>query len=354
MKFRKIILVVLLVAIIFGGIKAYPYIKLYFSAQQSTINNENRIIFVKTGTNLETLAHLLVENNILKKEQDFLAVAHYKHLDSSKIAAGKYEIEAGETIKNLANGFFINRLGNGNGETPVQVTFNNCRDLYDLAHEVAQFIEADSTSIIEELTQSDVIAHYGFNENTFISLFNPDSYLMYWDSSPEDFVKRMADEYKKFWSDSRKQKAKKQGLSQSEVVTLASIVYKEQSIVKEEWPIIAGLYLNRLHDNMKLESDPTFRYCWGKALEGVQRLTYKHRDIDCPYNTYKNIGLPPGPICTPPKGVIDAVLNPDENEYYFMCAKPGGVGKHNFARTYSQHLRNARKYQSWLNQQGIR
>lgn len=351
---KKIIRIVLLIAIVIIAIKAYPYVKLYLSAQKSTENIETEVVFVKTGTNLHELVNLLVEKKLLKDTVAFIEVSRYKHLDSTNIAAGKYEIEPNTSIKNLANGFFINRLGNGNGEKAIQLVFNNCRDVYDLAGSVAQFIEADSSALIKTLTNPALIAHYGFNENTFISLFMPDTYQMYWDCSPKKFVERMAKEYKKFWNPSRKAKAKKQGLSQSEASTLASIVYKEQSVVKEEWPAIAGLYLNRLHDNWKLESDPTFRYCWGNELEGVQRLTYKHRDIECPYNTYKVLGLPPGPICTPPKGVVNAVLNPDNNDYYFMCAKPGGIGKHNFAHSYAQHLRNARKYQSWLNEQGIR
>jgi UPF0755 protein len=128
---------------------------------------------------------------------------------------------------------------------------------------------------------------------------------------------------------------------------VASIVYSEQSRDTEEWPIIAKLYLNRLNIGMKLQSDPTFKYCWGDELDGVERLLNKHKNIDCPYNTYLYSGLPPGPICVPPAEVVDAVLNPADVNYLFMCGKPGGQG-HNFAVSNSQHERNAAVYRKWL------
>jgi len=351
---KRVVRIVLLVAIVIGGIMAYPYVKLYLNSVENTKNSVSQIIYVKSHASLDDLANLLVENNLIKDAKTFLKIAEYKHLDSTNLASGKYAIAPSTSMRNLVNGFFINRLGNGNAEITTNLTFNNCRDVYQLAGKAARCIEADSLELVHYLTDEKVISHYGFTENTFVALFIPDTYEMYWDCDAKAFVEKMADEYKKFWNDDRKQKAKAQNLSQSAVVTLASIVYKEQSNVAEEWPIIAGLYLNRLRDNWKLESDPTFRFCWGDKLDGVKRLTYEHRNVDCPYNTYKNFGLPPGPICIPPKGVVDAVLSPAKNNYYFMCAKPDGGGKHNFAHTYSQHLANARIYQAWLTKHNIR
>ncbi|MCO4814372.1 MAG: endolytic transglycosylase MltG, partial [Flavobacteriales bacterium] len=171
---------------------------------------------------------------------------------------------------------------------------------------------------------------------------------MYYDTDAQEFVNLMAKEFKAFWNDDRKAKMKVLGFkSPSEVATLASIVYSEQSKYSEEWPIIAKLYLNRLDKGMRLESDPTFKFCWGDKLKGVERLLYVHRDIDCEYNTYKIKGLPPGPIYVVPGSVIDAVLNPAEVDYLFMCGKPGGRG-HNFAVTNAQHERNASVYRKWL------
>jgi UPF0755 protein len=172
---------------------------------------------------------------------------------------------------------------------------------------------------------------------------------MYFDTDEKTFVQRMADEFKRFWNDERLGKLKEVGLKHpSEAVTLASIVYSEQGRNKSEWPIIAGLYLNRIQQGIKLQSDPTFKFCWGDQLKGVQRLLNVHRDIDCLYNTYKIMGLPPGPICIPPTEVVDAVLNRDPNNYIFMMAKADYSGLHDFSVEYSKHKMYAEKYQRWL------
>ena len=180
-------------------------------------------------------------------------------------------------------------------------------------------------------------------------MFLPNTYEMYYDTDEDEFLNRMAKEFKNYWTDSRKSQMKNIGLeSPSQVVTLASIVYSEQSIVSEEWPIIAGLYLNRIHDGMRLQSDPTFKFCWGDKLKGVQRLLNIHREIDCEYNTYKIKGLPPGPICLPSTAVVDAVLNRAKHGYVYMCAKADYSHKHNFAVSGEEHMRNAKVFQRWL------
>ena len=180
-------------------------------------------------------------------------------------------------------------------------------------------------------------------------MFLPNTYKMYYDTDQKEFIERMSNEFKSFWSVERLSKLKKIGLRKpSEAVTLASVVYSEQGRVSEEWPVIAGLYLNRINQGIKLQSDPTFKFCWGDKLDGVQRLLNVHRDIDCPYNTYKINGLPPGPICIPPTEVVDAVLNRDDNNYIFMMAKPDYSGRHDFTVDYSDHERLAKIYQNWL------
>jgi UPF0755 protein len=183
-------------------------------------------------------------------------------------------------------------------------------------------------------------------------MFLPNTYKMYYDTDEKQFIERMSGEFKKFWTEDRMSKLKKVGLKKpSEAVTLASVVYSEQGRVPEEWPIIAGLYLNRINQGIKLQSDPTFKFCWGDKLDGVQRLLNVHRDIDCPYNTYKINGLPPGPICIPPTEVVDAVLNRDKNNYIFMMAKPDYTGRHDFRVEYADHEKLAKIYQNWLAQE---
>jgi UPF0755 protein len=354
MRKSGLVFILILILLIAAAWVVYPYARLYFASKENTNNTEEVVCFVPTGTTLEQLEELLVNQGVLESGAVFRELANYKELTSDKIAAGKYVISPEYPITHLINGFKLNALGNGNAEVEVDVTFNHCRDIYDLAGKVARHIEADSTTLANYLSNKEVRQALGFSEETFPALFIPDTYRFYWDTEAEEFVERMAAEFKAFWTEKRKAKAAALKLTQSQVVTLASIVYKEQGLVPEEWPVIAGLYLNRLRNNWRLESDPTFRFCWGRKLDGVQRLTYEHRDIDCPYNTYKRFGLPPGPICIPPAAVVDAVLNPANHNYFFMCAKPGGENKHNFAHSYNDHLRNAKVYQNWLTSRNIK
>lgn len=322
----------------------------YFDGNKSTINTSQKSIYVSSGTTLSELVQQLIDEKIIEDKESFMSVAEYKNITDDKIGAGKYDISKNTEIKTLINGFTSNRLGNGNKEVEVQVTFNNCQDINDIASKVSSQIEMDSAAFVNYILSDSVLNKYGFSKERIIALFLPNTYNFYWDTDEKQFVDKMASQFKRFWTPERLEKLKKQGLnSQSDAVTLASIVYKEQDKYPEEWKTIAGLYLNRLENNWKLQSDPTFRFCWGDELDGVERLTYLHRDIDCPYNTYKYEGLPPGPICVPPAEVVDAVLNAEDNDYFFMCAKPKGDGLHNFARTNAEHVRNARKFQNWLN-----
>lgn len=330
-------------------------LNLYFDKEKTTENNSEVSFFIESNPNLDTVFIRLKNEGIVSETDALHRIADYKKLSSDKIAGGKYVIAPGTKLSDLLNGITLNSLENGNQEVEVRVTFNNCRYIADLAGKVGAQLECDSLELVTYILADSTLKKYGFTEETIPALFLPNTYNMFWDTDAPTFVKRMAAEFKSFWNSTRKEKIAKIGLkSQSEVVTLASIVYKEQDKHKEEWPIIAGLYLNRLQNGWKLQSDPTFRFCWGKELDGIQRLTYAHREIDCPYNTYLYAGLPPGPIYITPAGVIDAVLNPTKNNYFYMCAKPEGDGLHNFANSLREHNNNARRYQNWLNKNRIK
>lgn len=340
---------------IIGFLSSCDSIGLYFDGGKSTINDEPKDFFLPTGSSLQALVDFLLVAEIIDDAAALLHVAEYKELDENRIAAGYYRIEPQTNFKTLLNGFTKNSRGNGNAEKEVNVVFNNCRDIYQLAGKVAKHIEVDSVSLVHYILSDSILKRYGFSPERMPALFLPDTYRMYWDTDEVQFVERMAAEFKSFWTDERKARLEKVGLkNQSDAVTLASIIYKEQDKHNEEWPVIARLYLNRIKIGWPLQSDPTFRFCWGDQLDGVKRLGYEHRDIDCPYNTYKISGLPPGPICIPPAGVIDAVLYPSENKYMFMCAKPGGEGLHNFAVSYAEHQRNSAEFNKWMDRQGIR
>ena len=349
MSFKTVVFVCCILFMCFGC----DSIALYFDGSKTSVNENDQVVFVPTGVTLDELADLLIDSGIIDNKEAFVAVGDYKNLSTNRLAAGKYSITPKTDFKTLLNGFTINSLGNGNAEKEVDVTFNNCKDIPQLAGKVAKHIEADSAVIASYILSDSILNKYGFSAEQIAALFLPNTYRMYWDTDAASFAERMAKEFKAFWTDERTAKLTSVGLrSQSDAVTLASIVYKEQDKHKEEWPIIARLYLNRIKAGWPLQSDPTFRFCWGESLDGVERLTYEHRAIDCPYNTYIYAGLPPGPICIPPSGVVDAVLNPADNDYMFMCAKPKGDGLHNFTKSLTQHNKNARDFQNWLDSIG--
>ncbi|MCK9255795.1 MAG: endolytic transglycosylase MltG, partial [Bacteroidales bacterium] len=204
---------------------------------------------------------------------------------------------------------------------------------------------------VKLLKSQDLAKKYGFNENTFLAMFIPNSYEFYWNTSAEQFVERMAKEYKNFWTEERKQKAANLGFSQSEVSTLASIVEAETQ-KNDEKARIAGVYINRLNIGMLLQADPTVVYATGDFF--LKRVLNKHLEINSPYNTYKYSGLPPGPINIPSISSIDAVLNYEKHNYKFFCAKDDFSGYHVFAVTNAQHEANARKYHQALRSAGIR
>jgi UPF0755 protein len=279
------------------------------------------------------------KQDILINEKAFKWVAKKKNYPAF-IKSGKYVFDKGMNTNVL-----VNMLKAGN-QTPVTVTFNNLRFMEDLAGKVAKYIAPDSVMLISYLTSPAVIEKYGFNEHSFHAMFIPNTYEMYWTTTPGQFIERMNAEYKRFWNRQRMAKADSLGLTPVQVITLASIV-QEETIKAEEKPIVAGLYLNRIKKGMLLQADPTIKYALGDF--SIQRILTKQLGIDSPYNTYKFTGLPPGPINFPEISSIDAVLNADNNKYLYMCAKEDFSGYHNFAQTLSQHNANAERYRNALN-----
>ena len=335
-----------LIGLVFG----WKHINAFMDGRNATINSSEPIrIVIDNSNSLEDIANMLVEKKVIDDVESFLSLAEYKGLDNSEIGSGMYSIDPNTSYRALLNGFTLNSAGNGNAEIEVEVTFNNCATIDDMCEAVSKCIYVSKEELKAYILDCKTLAKYDFTPESVPALFMPNSYRMYYDTDAEEFVARMAAEFKNFWTADRLAKLKKVGLqSPSQAVTLASIVYGEQSKNSSEWPIIARLYLNRLNSGMKLQSDPTFKFCWGDQLKGVQRLTYEHRSKDCPYNTYLYAGLPPGPISLPPTAVVDAVLNPDNNDYLYMCAQPNYDGLHNFAKDYGKHAAYAKEFQSWL------
>lgn len=237
-------------------------------------------------------------------------------------------------------------------QTPVNVTMNNVKIPAQLAGKLAPQLEADSVELVEVFTDEALAKELGFDSPlTMFSIFLPNTYEFYWTVKPREFVDRMYREYKRFWEGDRDKKRERSGLDRVEVATLASIVYEETRKV-DEMPRVAGVYMNRLRTGMPLQADPTIKYAMQDF--GLRRILNRHLKTPSPYNTYLNRGLPPSPICMPSVEAIDAVLNFEKHDYLFFCARPTFDGYHNFAKTYSEHLRNARAYQTELNKRNIK
>ena len=239
---------------------------------------------------------------------------------------------------------------------PVKLAFNNQERLENFAGRISSQIEADSLSLLKAIKDPDFMAANGFNEDNVFAMFIPNTYEVYWNTSAEKFRDKMIKEYHNFWTAERIEKAKKQGLTPVQATILASIVHKE-SVKKDERPRIAGVYLNRLRLEMPLQADPTVIYALklkdNDFDQVIKRVFYNDLLMKSPYNTYINTGLPPGPIAMPDITALEGVLNPEKHDYIYFCASTERFGYHEFAATYEQHTKNARRYSEWIASQGV-
>lgn len=342
---KKLFAFIFLLALIGGGVYVYPKAKLYFEGNKKVGINKDMDFYVFTGANINDIAQSLKDSNIITDTDDFISYAAARNLKESTIEPGKYLIKEGSTLKDI-----VTNLRLGYGEKEVRLTFNNTRTLQEISEKITKNIEITPEQFYSRISNGDVQAKYGFNKHTIRTIFIPNTYNVYWDITADDLIARMAKEYKAFWTDSRKAKAKEIGLSQSEVSTLASIVFTETA-KKEDAPIIAGVYMNRIKLGMPLQADPTLIFALGDF--SIKRVLDKDKEIESPYNTYKYRGLPPGPIYVSPISYLDAVLNYTKHDYLYFCAKETLDGYSNFSKTYEGHLVNARKYQAALNKQKV-
>lgn len=321
---------------------AFNYVKkIYFEAVE--ISEGERYIYVPSSSSLKSVTSQLYNRGILKDTASFLWVADKKSF--SKPIAGRYLIK-----DKMSNNQLVNLLRSGM-QKPIKLTLNSVRTLPEIASKASQELELDSLGFMKSWQSKEVAKKYGFSPLTFSTMLLPNTYEFYWNTDVDEFIKRMAKEYKRFWNNDRKAKAAALGLSQSEVSILASIVQAEQQEHAEERPKVAGLYINRLRIGMRLQSDPTLIYALGNF--SIKRVLNTHKEIQSPYNTYKYAGLPPGPINIPEIQSIDAVLNPASHNYLYMCAKPDFSGYHNFSTNLNQHNRYADAYRRELNRRRI-
>ncbi|WP_299317613.1 endolytic transglycosylase MltG [uncultured Maribacter sp.] len=345
MNIKRILLGVVLLGIIGGGIFGYTFYGIFFTPNTS-FDNEEAIVYIPTDATIDDLKEGL--STVLEDFDSFEAAAERKGY-LSNIKAGKYKIGKG-----MNNNEIVNSLRSGS--IPVKVSFNNQESINDLAGRIASQIEADSVSLVAAFDDQEFLKANGFDDANKISLYIPNSYEFFWNTSAASFRGKMLKEYNRFWTDTRKEKASALGLKPNEVIALASIVHKETAKVDER-PTVAGVYLNRLKKGMLLQADPTVIYAIKKETGNfdtvIKRVLYKDLEMDSPYNTYKYAGLPPGPIAMPDITAIDAVLNPKKHNYYYFVANVEKFGYHMFAENLTQHNRNKAQYIRWINAQKI-
>ena len=252
---------------------------------------------------------------------------------------GRYVVDTG------VPSIYVARMLVYGWQTPQNMTLSGTLRKKDrIAQRIGSQMMVDSAAVANALNDKEFLAKYGFTPENVFALILPDTYEMYWTASIEDIFDRFKKEYDAFWTEERVAKAKAQGLSKMQVSVLASIVSGE-TLKSFEYPVIAGVYLNRYKIGMKLQADPTIAFCYDYTLD---RILKKHLTVDSPYNTYKHVGLPPAPINVPPKGCLEAVLNPEKHKYIYFCASPAFDGTHRFAVSYGDHLKNAREFQREL------
>ncbi|MFZ4545169.1 MAG: endolytic transglycosylase MltG [Saprospiraceae bacterium] len=334
--------ILVLIALFFG----WNTYKLNYAANvPKTLNDE--FLYIPTGTTYDGLLELLKSKGFIENEESFKKCAEQQDLKT--IRAGRFKITAGWGNKALVRHLKIGE------QAPVKVVFNYEREISDIAGKIAKSIETDSATLMSTFLNNDYLQTKGLNSDNLMCIFLPNTYELFWNTNAEKLIEKMIKENDVFWSkNNRREKASKlldgKGLTEKEVYILASIVEKE-SQNKDERPRIAGAYLNRLKINMKLQADPTCVFATKDFL--TRRVTNRHLTFDSPFNTYIHTGLPPGPISIASASSIDAVLDPEQHNYIFFCAKPDNSGTHAFAETMAGHNVNVSKYISWINQRGV-
>jgi len=342
---RKLFLLISILGIILGIFFVFKFYQTFFWSN-TQFENDFSYVFVDRDDTIDSLT--LQMKPLLKSTKNFLIAAEKKGY-AQRIRSGKYRIQ-----KSMGNNDIINTLRSQRLTT--KVVFNNQERIEDLVGRVAEQIEADSLSLLKSFLDPAFLKEAGFTEDNALAMYLPNTYEVFWDTTPENFRNRMLTYYQSYWNENRKNKVKSLGLTPVEAVILASIVQKE-SVQVEEQNTIAGVYLNRLKKKMKLQADPTVIYAMKKVTgdfqQVIKRVLYKDLKLNSPYNTYKVKGLPPGPITMPDLRTLEAVLHPEQHDYLYFVAAPEKIGYHLFASSLAEHNRNKKKYTRWLNNQKI-
>lgn len=342
--FKKIIIGVLILGAIAAGVAYHFYGKYFLPNVPSELNDP--YLYIPTNSSYQQVLDSLQAGGFIIDEASFTELAGRMSYKRNTMRSGRFKIKP-----NWSNYELVRHLRGGE-QAGIKVVVNNARLTEEVAGKVAQFIEPDSASIVALFQDTKYLNSIDYTPETLMSVFIPNTYELYWNSSPEQFMTRMLKEHDRFWEQkNRLVKAEKMNLSPAEVYTLASIVERE-TLVKSEKPRMAGVYYNRLKKGMLLQADPTAVFATRDF--DTKRVLNRHTEFDSPYNTYKYTGLPPGPISMASISSIDGVLDAEDHKYLFFCALGDGSGKHAFAKTLSQHNQNARNYVRNLKKRGKR
>jgi len=339
----RIWLIVIALLLVIGASGSWVIFSWIYRPALVQIEEESAYIYIPTGSDYLDLFSQLVELNWHKNIKAFDWVAQKKNLPAH-IHPGRYKVFQG-----MSNDSLINLLRSGK-QSELMLSYNSMRTFPKLAGIIAKQIEADSLSLINEFTKISTMDSLGFSKEQWFGMFIPNSYRFFWNTDARGFVNRMHKEYLRYWNDGRKKKLESMGMSVEELITLASIIQDETARVSD-MPRIAGIYMNRLEKGMRLQACPTVIYALGEPR--VKRLLNKHLKVKSPYNTYIHRGLPPGPIRIASLQAIEACINYEKHDYLYFSAKEDFSGATVYAKSYGQHLRNARKYQKALNERNI-
>lgn len=342
-NWRKLLIAMSFAAVL-SAVLGYSYFRRLFLPNVPTTLTEE-FLYIPSGTDYKGLLNLLVTKKFLQKKDDFEWVAKKMSFDKRPIRSGKFKIQPNWTNRQLINHLRIGR------QEPVKMILTNERLPSNIGKKVARYIEPNEDWLVSFLTSPDSLLHLNLTPETVTTAFIPNTYEVYWNSSPDDFLKRMIKEKDKFWAkNNRLAKAKELGLTPEEAYTLASIVERESNYNPEKTKI-ASVYLNRLRIGMKLQADPTCVFA-SKDF-ATRRVTNYHLRFKSPYNTYLHEGLPPGPISMASVASIDAVLNADKTKYLYFCAKPNNTGHHAFAKSLKGHNVNVAKFRKYMKQRRL-
>ena len=340
MSKKKILIPLIIFSTILTTGSVYTYQMLY--SPNFLINADDKFIIIEENTDFNELIKKLEDDTLINDILSFSFLSKLMEYQEN-IKIGAYKVKM-----NMSNYEMITMLRSGN-QTPIKLTFTYARKIEDLAEKITTKLKMSKDDLLNYLNEN-INNYSGFKKTDIISIFLPDTYEVYWNISPKKLTNKMYSEYKKFWNEERLSKLDKINLNQKEAIVLASIVASESRML-DEADRIAGLYINRLNRNMRLQADPTLIFAANDFT--IRRVLNKHKKIRSPYNTYIHRGLPPGPIRLASKKYIDAVLNYEKHNYIYMCAKEDFSGYHAFATNLSDHNRNAKKFQIALNMRKI-